>query len=140
MCKCFFVDGFLEMGNEKFFYEYNGCRFHHCDRCRSEPKIMRRDTDKFDKLRRMGKLEVMQECEWKEKLETLQNVCTPSFPLILQNKGSEEQILEGIRSGELFGFVKCDVKSPQKYIDEHISTNFQPNRNLECKKFIQLFL
>ena len=122
----FFVDGFLEMGNEKFFYEYNGCRFHHCDRCRSEPKIMRRDTDKFDKLRRMGKLEVMRECEWKEKLETLQNVCTPSFPFILQNKGSEEQILKRIRSGELFGFVKCDVTSPQKYIEDHISTNFPP--------------
>ena len=39
---------------------------------------------------------------------------------------TDDKLLSGIQSGELYGFVKCDVESPTKFIDQYLHLNFPP--------------
>ena len=69
---------------------------------------------------------VMPECQWNAMVCELRKFPTPSFPKILHNCGSEAEIIEGIRSGELYGFLKCSIESPAEFISQNASLNFPP--------------
>ena len=49
----------------------------------------------------------MHECNWKRMLPTVQKVET-AFPRILCND-NEQQLIESIRNGNVYGFLVCDV-------------------------------
>ena len=68
----------------------------------------------------------MRECEWNRMLPSLRKYETPSFPKILHNFGTEEDIINGILSDELFGFIKCDISSTSDFIEENLKINFPP--------------
>ena len=120
------VDGYFERNGEHFFYEYNGCRFHKCDYCDMEFSKQRIDDEKHAFLRKHGTLNVKQECQWIKELKNLRHLSTPSFPQILHNTSSELYIKEGVATGELFGFVKCSLRSPDELISKFLHLNFPP--------------
>ena len=66
------------------------------------------------------------ECQWKKQLKLLQNVETTQFPSILSNESNEKILLNGIKNGTLFGYIKCSVRSPDSFIKSKIHCNFPP--------------
>lgn len=100
--------------------------YHPCDLCSTESKKVRNDEEKHQKLRKIGHLQIMRECEWNKMIPSLRKLDTPSFPKILHNVGTEEDIINGIVSGEFFGFIKCDISSPSDFIEENLKINFPP--------------
>ena len=103
------------------FFSYHGC-----EKCDVKCIGKRKDEEKFAKLRSLGHLTIRRECEWRECLPNLRKFETPSFPKILHNYGTENEIIEGIISGELFGFIKCKIESPAEFIEKNSMINFPP--------------
>jgi hypothetical protein len=57
-------------------------------------------------------LEVMWECQFDKLLPTWANIKTPLIPYILRPKLSEQEIISGIQTGDIFGFIVADVSTP----------------------------
>lgn len=70
----------------------------------------------------------MRECQWKNKVknEKLRNFETEFLPGIMKPFASTHDILEGIKSGNLFGFVICDVRTPDHILNKIRWINFPP--------------
>jgi len=62
----------------------------------------------------------MWECQFTKMLPKIQNVPTPLIPDILCQKQTEENLLNSIKLGRIFGFILCDVESPP-----HVIKNYQ---------------
>ena len=110
------VDGFAENQNGAKVYEFLGERWHKgCPFCgdgEEDETFLRKKSD----ILKMGyQLEIIWGCQWEKLLETVKNVPT-SFPRILHNRSSELELLEGIRNESLFGYLICDIKSPETVI------------------------
>ena len=73
-----------------------------------------------------GELIVQWECMWDEKL--VRKYDTPCLPRILRpfENRTPQHIGELVMSGQLFGFVRCDIKSPEWFIEKYGSLNFPP--------------
>jgi len=84
------------------------------------------DSKKHGKLEKLGHLVLMYECIWNERLRELQTLKTSSFQGVLQKRSSEKELLEGIESGKLYGFLKCDILSSPEFISEKLHCNFPP--------------
>ena len=135
------VDGYVEINGEPVFMEYLGCYWHpecphgcgayptpsnQADRDRMVGKVQ--DWDKKSKfLKSRGKLITIRGCQWRKQLrEGLKNYHIPSMPRIMDYAGSEKIILDGIKSGKLFGFVVADVMTPSELLDKILPLNFPP--------------
>ena len=93
------------------------------------------DSKKHGILRDRGTLVLMYECIWKIKVAQLGSLKTTSFYNILQKRCTEEELVEGIRTGNLFGFVMCDINSTQEFIDKTAHLNFPPIiQNMEVEQ------
>ena len=79
-------------------------------------------------LEKIGRVFVMRECQWKEKFkrENLRNFVTPFLPGIMRPFVSSSEILAGIQEETLFGYIVCDVRTPQAVIDKIKWLNFPP--------------
>jgi hypothetical protein len=96
----------------------------------------------------------MWECQFDQLLKQWQNIETPLIPNILKNNQTEQDILNGIRSGKLFGYIVADVNTPEdiakklqnfppiikraKITDQHLSEYMRSRIKLEkpnLKKF-----
>ena len=127
----FKLDGYACVDNENIFYEFLGCRFHNCPSCYGGPpdKTWLR---KKAYLEGRGKLIYIWECKWRsEAVRINQNSSgnifdTPEFPLIMKKTGNENDILSGIRAGNIFGFIVCDVVTPEEVIERIKYLNFPP--------------
>ena len=125
------VDGWVQ-GN-KTAYQFHGCYYHghlcevtknvkdpdwHASR---ESRYQRtKAISKF--IREMGfKVVEMFECEFRgfckshPELYRMIDVQRPDFHRKHKGTVTEEQILEGVRSGQLFGFVQCDLGVPERW-------------------------
>ena len=118
------VDGFASTENGLRFYEYNGCHFHKgCPNCDPDGKDPKNDK-KIEELEQMGEVIVIWGCQWKELLPRVQNFKTKIMPHILKNTHSMEEILESIKKDELFGYILCDISTPEHLQEE--MKNFPP--------------
>ena len=105
------VDGYACNQNGRKVYEFNGCAFHsgcpYCNPCQDLSSDWKR------KMKEMGEksieVEVMWECQFRKLLSSIQKIPTPDLPAILQSTASEEMLIQGVASGELFGFLVCDL-------------------------------
>ena len=127
---CFSVDGFCSHCNTVF--EAMGCFYHFCP-CQelrlslTEEEIERGSKKReLDALRRHYKQEKgfkvieMWECEWRRLYKTTNTVkqhIREHFPY--RRSLAAEQLLEGIKKGNLFGYVQCDIEVP-----ENLRANF----------------
>lgn len=60
------------------------------------------------------------------KNEKLRYFETPFLPQIMQHFGSTTDLLKGIQDGQLFGFIVCDVRTPNEIIEKIKWINFPP--------------
>ena len=51
---------------------------------------------------------------------------TKNLPLIMRTFGTQNQILKGIQTGQLFGFIVADVKCPPEIYEKLRWINFPP--------------
>ena len=86
---------------------------------------MAKDAEKLERLEKVGEVVLMKECEWNEKLPKIQNTPT-RFPRILHDNESTTTLLDGIRSGELYGFLHCSIDGPEDVLEEMAEQNFPP--------------
>lgn len=135
----YLVDGWarLPSGSLKI-YEYNGCYFHNhgCYLSKNSPfKDAYQKTQKREEtLRAMGyEVESIFECEFlkiikdKPLLFKEVNKYKPLFTQKHPYSVSEQQIIDGIKSGELFGFVLCSIHVP-----DHLKDSFSDFPPIFC--------
>ena len=113
------VDGYLQIENEHISLEFNGCFFHgHCKYFDQEKQ--NRWMKKAQALRKIGTLIAITECEWDALI--LPKINT-QMPRILCDD-NQITLLDGILSGELYGFVTCDITTPKTLQDEFEEAGF----------------
>ena len=129
------VDGYIDFGerktdddddppcDKKVFFEFNGCYWHHCEKCQHDDenttaemraaRQKRREGDalKYAHLRRLGELVVQRECEF--SWSTLSSMMTETtMPRIKHTRESHDALLGAIVRGEVFGFAQARVRFP----------------------------
>jgi len=113
------VDGYAKTDHGIKIYEFQGERWHSaCPHCNPYGCDSKWWTKKEDILRQGYKLEVIWECQFAKLLPKIQNVETTDLHDILKISSKEHDIIEGIRSGKLFGFIQCTVTSPENVVNE----------------------
>ena len=123
------VDGYIpctDGSRDGHVFEFNGCLFHACCKYADAGADIRQKFDeKVARLESFGTVTVMKECEWTKILPTVQFTKT-RFPRILFRLDSLHALLQGIKSGELYGFLKTDITGPDELIEELAELNFPP--------------
>ena len=133
---CFSVGGFCYHCNTVF--EAMGCYYHYCPCQEARPSLTDADIEKGiknerqqDEMRRdyiqqKGyQIVEMWECEWWSLYKTDASVKShlrENFPY--KRPLSEEQLLQGVIDGQLFGYVQGDIEVPE-HQRSHFS-NFPP--------------
>jgi len=130
------VDGYARVDGENIFFEYNGCYWHPCDECGTTPCGSEKDivarverwARKKEALSEQGKLVFIRGCQWKTQIknENLRHYDILKFPHIMKYSGTEMDILNGIQSGLLFGFIIADIETPAHVLEEILPLNFPP--------------
>ena len=121
---CFSVDGICYHCNTVF--EAMGCYYRYCPCQKAHPSLKDTDIERGVKKRQQNELRrdyiqqkgyqvvEMWECEWRSLYKTdasVKNHLRENFPY--KRSLSEEQLLQGIIDGPLFGYVQCDTEVPQ---------------------------
>ena len=134
----YYVDGYIEWETEDGLttigYEYNGCRFH---RCPFECGIESVQTDEqyenqLKKLaflkRNLSIVRVIQGCQWREQkkqlMEQSYKIESDVSPFLCQKKITEENILEAISNGSLYGICCVDIETPNEICEKYKDLNF----------------
>ena len=132
---CFSDYGFCSHCDTVF--EAMGCFYHFCPCQELCPSLTKRNIKRgsrkreLDELRRGNKEEKgstvieMWEYEWWRLYKTTTNVKLHIRGNSLNRRSlTEQQLLEGIKKGNLFGYVQCEIEVPEK-LRENFS-NFPP--------------
>ncbi len=117
------VDGYVKSDNGVKIYEFRGDHWHKgCPHCRKGTTDQSWVEKKSDIGQQGFNLEVMWECQFDKLLPQLAN-STPETSItdILKTKQTEFDLLEGVASGRLYGFMICDVESPPSVVKEMAS-------------------
>ena len=132
---CFSVDGICYHCNTVF--EAMGCYYHYCPCQEARPSLTDTDIERGVKKRQQDEMRrdyiqqkgyqivEMWECEWWTLYKTDASVKShlrENFPY--KQPLSEEQLLQGIIKGRLFGYVQCDIEVPE-HLRNYFS-NFPP--------------
>ena len=106
--------------------EVIGCFYHFCPGQELRPSLTEEDTKRGSRRRELDELRrgyiqekgftviEMWECEWWRIYNTTTKVklhIREKFPY--RRSLTEQQLLEGIKKGNLFGYVKCDIEVPE---------------------------
>jgi hypothetical protein len=126
------IDGYAKINGNHHFWEFLGCYFHpncpftDCDY--HGVGVDERWIKKEKFLKTIGVLHVMRGCVWIKEIKrlSLRRFPTPELPNIMNSLGTENDIIRGIASNELFGFAVCDVETPLSVFEEIKWINFPP--------------
>ena len=132
---CFSVDGICYHCNTVF--EAMGCYYHYCSCQDARPSLTDTDIERGVKKRQQDEMRrdyiqqkgyeivEMWECEWWSLYKTdapVKSYLGAIFPY--KRPLSEEQLLQKIIDGRLFGYVQCDIEVPEQLRDNF--SNFPP--------------
>lgn len=114
------VDGYVKSDKGIKIYEFRGDHWHKgCPHCKKGSTDQSWIEKKYDIGKQGYQLEVMWECQFDKLLpEIAFSGLETSIPDILKVKQTEAELLEGVASGRLYGFLVCDVKSPPHVVKE----------------------
>ena len=56
----------------------------------------------------------------------MRNIQTTLLPDILNSISNDEKLLSGIKAGKIYGFILCDLHSPNELINKILPLNFPP--------------
>nr|AAT47865.1 hypothetical protein 008-24 [Oikopleura dioica] len=119
------IDGYAEIDGKKIFWEFLGCYYHtSCPSCHPNATDERWERKKAY-LQSVGKLISIHECKW-NSINKAYKWDSDEFPLIRNTYGKEHEIISGIRSGALFGYVVADVRCPPQLYRKIKDVNFPP--------------
>ena len=134
------VDGYCKNKEKTYLIEYNGCSFHRpCPHsgCKFHEGYFEEDRNDYEWYKKEvalrqwcdennGELIVQWACQI--DLKTLRALPTEGFPRILKpfETTSVEHITRLVLNDTLFGFVECDLMSPDSLIEKYSSLNFPP--------------
>ena len=119
------VDGYAEFDGKKYFFEYDGCRFHrHTCVTSLRSNIPRRNDSQRNKdLSSLGVLLQTFECEWfKIKVPVKVNISK----FFGKKNICENQIMKAIANDEFYGIIRCDISSPPSVIEHFSQLNHPP--------------
>ncbi len=112
------VDGFAETDHGCKVYEFMGDAWHAgCPHCQPNQTNQTWARKRMDIVNAGHQLEVIWECQWNRMLPNVKYHDTPLIPDILNTTQTEQDILDGIKSGRLYGYILCDVTSPDEVIE-----------------------
>ena len=120
------VDGYCLVGEIKYIFEFDGCSWHHCPTCNADKYRKAHDMARDNVLSKIGVLVKTTSCQW-EKLK--KDVKYQNFTSVFFNTRKlvkEDQLLQKIDNGELFGIVECSVRSPDSVIERFSQINHPP--------------
>lgn len=126
------IDGYAEIDGKHVFWEYLGCYFHkNCPFVGCQYHGTGSDERWIQKeafLRSNGTLITMRGCMWAamKRRSGLKHFPTPDFPQIMTTFSTQTAIIDGIKNDELFGYVVCDVSTPDDVYDSIKWINFPP--------------
>ena len=136
------VDGFAELNGKPTVIEINGCFYHKpCPRpnCKYGKHEGFNQADvgtykwyiKEQKLQQWcdennGQLIVVWECDI--DFSKLRSLATPTIPRVLRKfeRKDSDSITKMIEEDNVFGFVTCDLKTPEAVIEKYKTLNFPP--------------
>ena len=109
-----YCDGYAVVDGRQIVFEYNGCAYHSCDRCR-QVRIFKNDEEprkRFFQSLPNTQLITTTSCEWHaEKLEIDFEKYTPAIsPLLFENNVSQSRLVSMARKGRLYGFMVVDLE------------------------------
>ena len=132
----FFLDGYVEVGGKTIGLDFLGCRFHKCDNCNTEcvknDVELAKDAAREEFIKeRLDEYITIHECVYRKEMKN-------NDPPLLsfgwtKNNITEQDIIDGIASGELFGLVKVDITTPDSAKEKVCITNI-----FDCD-FLHLF-
>ena len=101
-------------------------RYHGCSVCGqpADSKRQKFDNTKRDYFRSAGYLIEKKECEWEKEKRFLKS--PRAYFDIFNREATEDKILNEIKLGNLFGFVRVSVRSPDAFIAKYSWLNFPP--------------
>ena len=125
--KTYTVDGFVKIGNMNYIFEFNGCRYHHCDcKISRESNLKKKDDrERFKDLATFGTLIVMKECIW----NAFKRENEPALPICNffgRKNITEIEIFEAIRNDRFYGLIQADIRSPPEVITYFSKVNHPP--------------
>ena len=122
------VDGYVETSDQIYLLEYNGCRYHSCDKCMAPTlsDTRARDSKKFKALQEIGIVIVMWGCEWQRLRRRLRTRISPFSAFFYERKISSVSILAAIQNETFFGIANCDIYAPDNVKEKYREINFPP--------------
>ena len=123
----FTIDGYALVDSKHVFFEFLGDAWHAgCEQCQTNPGVDDTWIRKKKILQQAGTLHYIRECEWTRTCKTLKKYETPSLPMIMNRSGTEMDILDGIKSATLYGFIVADITTPVEVYEKIKWINFPP--------------
>ena len=132
--KMFKPDGYLKIEDEEYFFEYDGCHFHECPhncptylRAKHDSQFEPRSvTERNEFYESRGQLLTITSCEWNRIRSTVGPFKNYTSVFFNRKNVRENEIFEKIKSGDFFGLVLCDVRSPEAVKEKFSKFNFPP--------------
>ena len=120
------VDGYCEVGELKYIFEFDGCSWHHCPTCNADNHLKAHDMERDNILSKLGVLVKTTSCQWTRLKKVVQYQNFTSVFFNTRKLVSENQLLQKIDNDELFGIVECSVRSPDSVIERFSKINHPP--------------
>ena len=123
--RLYYVDGYTEFEGRKYFFEYDGCRFHKHNCVTSlRSNIPQKDDKQRNKdLSSIGILLRTYECQWlKQKVPV--KIAISNF--FARKNICANEIMEAVANDSFYGIIRCDIFSPPSVIEHFSKLNHPP--------------
>ena len=136
------VDGFLSIDNDDdttftVAYQYYGCYWHFCpNQCRKSRATLAdaQEDKRIEGLisREVDRVIIKRSCEWELERQVMPvTYKSPDYCFLgrernqtIEKKITEELLLENIRTGNFYGMIRADVRTPPNIIAKYEHMNF----------------
>ena len=124
-----YCDGYAKVDGRQIVFEYNGCAYHSCEKCR-QIRVFKNDEEprkRFFQSLPNTKLITTTSCEWyAEKFEIDFSKYTPAIsPLLFERTVSESRLISMVKQGRLYGFMVVDLEKGQGW-EKWAALNWPP--------------
>ena len=126
----YYVDGIAQVDLNYYIFEYNGCAFHFCSKCKNQTGIKRDNLEKTkfldDYAKKYKNFFIIREssCQWLKKSKEI-ILKSEISPILKERKIHSDVFLDLIRNNKLYGFAVVDLIATSK-ASKFLDLNFPP--------------